>query len=164
MAEEKKEKIEEKFESKLLELKRVTHVRAGGKKLRFRAAVIVGNKAGKVGFGVDSATDVAQAIEKAQRQAMKNLIEVPIVNDTIPHEVFAKFGPSKVLLKPQRKGRGVVAGGPVRIICHLAGIKNVSGKILGVTTNKINNAWATIEALKKLKIKKHATSSNKASS
>jgi len=160
MEKENKTEEKEKFESKLLELRRVVHVRAGGKKLRFRAAVVVGNKAGKVGFGVDSATDVAQAIEKATRQAMKNLIEVPIVEDTIPHEVYAKFGPSEVLLKPQRKGRGVVAGGPVRVICHLAGIKNISAKILGMTTNKINNARACTEAMKKLRIKKHATSPN----
>jgi small subunit ribosomal protein S5 len=152
------EKKEEKFESKLLELRRVTHVRAGGKRLRFRAAICVGNLAGKVGVGVDSATDVAEAINKATRQAMKNLIEVPIVEGTIPHEVSAKFGPAKVLLKPQRKGRGIVAGGAVRIVCSLAGIKNVSAKILGTTTNKINNARATIEALKKLKSKDHATS------
>jgi len=156
------EKKEEKFESKLLELRRVTHVRAGGKRLRFRAVIVVGNLRGKVGVGVDSATDVAEAINKATRQAMKNLIEVPIINETIPHEVFAKFGPAKVLLKPQRKGRGIVAGGAVRTVCHLAGIKNISAKILGTTTNKINNARATLEALKKLK--SYATSSTKTNS
>jgi small subunit ribosomal protein S5 len=163
--ENKTEEEKEKFESKLLQLRRVVHVRAGGKKLRFRAAVVVGNRKGKVGFGVDSATDVAQAIEKATRQAMKHLIEVPIVEDTIPHEVYAKFGPSEILLKPQRKGRGLVAGGPVRIICQLAGIKNISAKILGRTPNKINNAQATIEALKKLKRPKDdATTSNQTNS
>jgi len=150
MEEEKKEKIE----TKLLDLKRVAHTRAGGKKLRFRAVIVVGNKAGKVGVGVASGLDVAQAIEKATFQAKKNMIEVPIVNDTIPHEVYAKFGPAKVLLKPQRKGRGLVAGGTVRIICILAGIKNISSKNLGRTSNKMNVARATIEALKKLKIRK----------
>jgi small subunit ribosomal protein S5 len=98
--------------------------------------------------------DVAQAIEKATFQAKKNMIEVPIVEDTIPHEVYAKFGPAKILLKPQKKGRGLVAGGTVRIICILAGIKNISSKNLGRTSNKMNVARATIEALKKLKIKK----------
>jgi len=83
--------------------------------------------------------------------AKKHLIEVPIVGDTIPHEVSAKFGAAKVLLKPQKKGRGLVAGGTVRVICNLAGIKNISSKVLGTTKNKINNAKATIEALKKLK-------------
>jgi len=152
--EELEEKKEEKIEAKLLDLKRVSHTRAGGKKLRFRAVMVVGNKAGKVGVGVASGLDVAQAIEKATFQAKKNMIEVPIVNDTIPHEVYAKFGAAKVLLKPQRKGRGLVAGGTVRIVCLLAGIKNISSKNLGRTSNKMNVARATIEALKKLKIKK----------
>jgi len=115
--------------------------------------MVVGNKAGKVGVGVASGLDVAQAIEKATFQAKKNMIEVPIVNDTIPHEVYAKYGPAKVLLKPQRKGRGLVAGGTVRIVCLLAGIKNISSKNLGRTSNKMNVARATIEALKKLKKK-----------
>ncbi len=151
--EELEQKKEEKIETKLLDLKRVAHTRAGGKKLRFRAVMVVGNKAGKVGVGVASGLDVAQAIEKATFQAKKNMIEVPIVNDTIPHEVYAKYGPAKVLLKPQRKGRGLVAGGTVRIVCLLAGIKNISSKNLGRTSNKMNVARATIEALKKLKKK-----------
>jgi len=151
MIEDKKLKREE-FESKLLDLARVSHTRAGGKKLRFRAVIVTGNKAGKVGVGVASGLDVAQAVEKATFQTKKNVIEVPIVGDTIPHEVEAKFGPARVLLRPQRKGRGLVAGGTVRVICTLAGIKNISSKILGKTGNKLNNARATIEALKKLKI------------
>jgi len=147
------EKPKEEFESKLLDLARVIHVRAGGKKLRFRAVVVTGNRAGKVGVGVASGLDVAQALEKATFQAMKNIIEVPITQDTIPHEVYAKFGAAEVLLRPQRKGRGLVAGGTVRIICQLSGIKNISSKLLGRTGNKLNNARATIEALKKLKKK-----------
>lgn len=161
MTKEKKEEYEEElsekkskdeFESKLLDLARVVHVRAGGKKLRFRAVIVTGNKNGKVGVGVASGLDVTQAIEKATFQAKKNIIEIPIVNETIPHEVYAKYGPAEVLLKPQRKGRGLVAGGTVRIICLLAGIKNISSKILGRTGNKLNNARATIKALKSLKI------------
>jgi len=144
----------EEFESKLLDLARVAHTRAGGKKLRFRAVMVTGNRAGKVGVGVASGLDVAQAVEKATFQSKKNLIEVPMVEDTIPHEVQAKFGPAQVLLRPQRKGRGLVAGGTVRIICNLAGIKNISSKILGRTGNKLNNARATIAALRKLKINK----------
>jgi small subunit ribosomal protein S5 len=140
------------FESKLLDLARVAHTRAGGKKLRFRAVMVTGNKDGKVGVGIASGLDVARAIEKATFQSKKNLIEVPIVQDTIPHEVEAKFGPAEVLLRPQRKGRGLVAGGTVRIICQLAGIKNISSKILGRTGNKLNNARATIKALKKIKV------------
>ncbi|MDI6602923.1 MAG: 30S ribosomal protein S5 [Patescibacteria group bacterium] len=148
----KEEKPREEFESKLLDLARVAHTRAGGKKLRFRAVIITGNKAGKVGVGVASGLDVAQAIEKATFQSKRNLIEVPIIQDSIPHEVQAKFGPAQVLLRPQRKGRGLVAGGTVRVICQLAGIKNISSKILGRTGNKLNNARATIKALKKLKV------------
>jgi len=106
-AEKIEEKKEEKIEAKLLDLKRVAHTRAGGKKLRFRAVMVVGNKAGKVGVGVASGLDVAQAIEKATFQAKKNMIEVPIVNDTIPHEVYAKYGPAKILLKPQKKGKRI---------------------------------------------------------
>jgi len=141
----------DEFESKLLDLARVAHTRAGGKKLRFRAIIVAGDKIGKVGVGVASGLDVAQAVEKATFQAKKNLIEIPIVENTIPHEVEAKFGPAQILLRPQRKGRGLVAGGTVRIICQLAGIKNISSKILSRTGNKLNNARATIKALSKLK-------------
>lgn len=166
MPEEKKEKIEkqkepsfakategkEEFESKLLDLARVTRVTAGGKHFRFRVVMVVGDRKGLVGAGVAKGRDVAQAIEKATRLAKKNLIEVPIIDGTILHRVSAKYGAAKVLLKPQRRGRGLVAGGTVRIICDLAGIENISSKILGATSNKINNARATIKALKKLKI------------
>ena len=106
---------------------------------------------GKVGIGVAKGKDVAQSIEKATASAKKDLINVPIVNETIPHQVEAKFGASKVLLKPQIKGRGLVAGGTVRVICTLAGIRNISSKIITRSGNKLNNAQATIRALKKLK-------------
>lgn len=144
------EKPRDEFESKLLDLARVTRVSAGGRRFRFRAVVIVGNKINKAGIGVAKGVDVAQAVEKATRLAKKYLIEIPIVEETIPHEVSAKFGAARVLLKPQRKGRGLVAGGTVRIICSLAGIKNISSKIVGRTSNKLNNAQATIKALEKL--------------
>ncbi|MBL7150111.1 MAG: 30S ribosomal protein S5 [Candidatus Pacebacteria bacterium] len=147
-----REKPKEEFESKLLDLARVVRVAAGGRRFRFRAVMVVGNKEGKVGVGVAKGLDVAQAVEKATRSAKKNLIQVSIIKDSIPHQVEAKFGASKVLLKPQRKGRGLVAGGTVRVICNLAGIKNISSKILGRTRNKLNNAKATIKALQKLKI------------
>jgi len=147
------EKPKEEFESKLLDLARVAHTRAGGKKLRFRAVIVMGNKQGLVGLGMASGADVQIAVEKATRLAKKHLIEVPIKEDTIPHEVYAKYSAAEVLLRPQRKGRGLVAGGTVRVICTLSGIKNISSKILGRTGNKLNNARATINALKKLKVK-----------
>ncbi len=148
----RKEKKDD-FESKLLDLARVAHTRAGGRKIGFKAVMVVGDKKGKIGVGVAKGKDVALAIEKATRIAKKNIIAVSIINETILHEVQAKFGAAKVLLRPQRKGKGLVAGGTVRIICSLAGIKNISSKILGGTGNKLNNARATIAALQKLKVK-----------
>ncbi len=153
-------KIKSEYDSKLLDLARVTRVTAGGKKLRFRAVVVVGNKAGKVGVGVSKGKDVAQAVDKATRLAKKDIIEIPIFEETIPHEVESKYGSARVLLRPQRKGRGLVAGGQVRVICNLAGIKNISSKLLSRSRNKLNIARATITALRGLKVK-HANSSNK---
>jgi small subunit ribosomal protein S5 len=142
------------FDSKLLDLARVSRMTAGGRRFRYRAAVIVGDKKGKVGLGVAKGIDVAQAIDKATEAAKKELTTVPMINDTIPHRVEAKFGAAVIMLKPQTSGRGLVAGGTVRIICTLAGIKNVSSKVLGRTGNKINNAKATLNAIKKLKAPK----------
>ncbi len=149
----KKKSFEKKdeFDSKLLDLTRVMRMTAGGRRFRFRAGVVVGNKKGKIGFAVAKGADVAQAIEKATRIAKKDLVTVPMANETIPHPVEAKFGAARVVLKPQRKGRGLVAGGTVRVICSMAGIRNISSKKLGKTSNKVNNAKATISALKKLK-------------
>lgn len=147
------EKIKDEFDSKLLDLARVTRVAAGGRRFRFRAVMVVGDRKGKVGIGVAKGLDVAQAVEKATKLAKKNLITVPIIEGTIPHEVSAKFGAAKIIIKPQRKGRGLIAGGPIRTVSSLAGIKNISSKILGRTSNKLNNALATIKAFKKLKIK-----------
>jgi len=145
----KREKPE--FEQKVLDIRRVTRVVAGGKRFRFRATVILGDHKGRVGVGVDKGADTSEAIEKASRAARKNLILVPIKNNTIPHEIIGKFSSAVVLLKPAGEGKGIVAGGPVRVIVGLAGIINVTSKILGTTTNKLNNARAAIEALKKLK-------------
>lgn len=150
----------DEFDSKLLDLARVAHTRAGGRKMKFRAVIVVGDKKGRVGLGVSQGSDVAQGVEKATRLAKKHIITVPIEEDTIPHEVEAKFGAARLILRPQRKGRGLVAGGTVRVICTLAGIRDISSKILGRTTNKLNNAHATMLALKKLKKKENATTSD----
>lgn len=148
----KQDKPSDGFDSKLLALNRVTRVTKGGKQLRFRAVVVVGNKEKQVGVGVAKGADVSQAVEKATKVARKHLITVPITESgSIPHEVRAKYGAAVVLLRPQRQGRGLVAGGTVRIICDMAGIKNVSSKILGGTRNKLNNAQATIKALQDFK-------------
>jgi len=149
------------FDSKLLDLARVTRVTKGGRRLRFRAAVVIGDRRGKVGFGISKGVDVAQAVEKAIRAAKNNIINVPIVKETVPHPVQAKFGAAEVLIKPQAQGRGLVAGGTIRVICSLAGIKNISSKKLGRTSNKINNAKATMKALSALGLKKYADSPTK---
>jgi len=147
----KRELEKREYEQKLLDIARVVRVVAGGRRFRFRAVVVIGNKKGKVGVGVSKGQDVSLAVEKAVTNAKKNLIKVSLKNNTIPHTTEAKFGTAKILLKPGMKGRGIVAGGAVRVICDLAGIENISGKILGKTKNKLNNARATIKALKKLK-------------
>ncbi len=141
---------EREYEQKLLDLARVVRVVAGGRRFRFRATVVIGNKKGKVGVGVSKGQDVSLAVEKAVEDAKKHLIKVKIVNGTIPHQVEAKFNTAKVLLKPGVQGRGIVAGGAVRVVSNLAGIENISGKIIGKTKNKLNNARATIKALEKI--------------
>lgn len=145
-----KEAKKDEFEQKIVDLARVTRVMAGGKRMRFRACIAIGDKKGKVAIGMAKGADVAIAVNKAVNKAKKNFIEVPIVNDTIPHEIFHKLGAAKILLKPSRKGRGVIAGGAVRIILELAGIRNITSKILG-TNSKINNVKCTIDALSKLR-------------
>ncbi|MBI2003451.1 MAG: 30S ribosomal protein S5 [Parcubacteria group bacterium] len=147
------EKPAEEYDQKVLDIARVTRVTKGGKRFTFRAAIIIGNRQGMVGFGMGKGLDVAQSVDKASKQAKKNLIKVVLKEGTIPHWVEAKVGAAVVLLKPSSRGSGVRAGGPMRVIAKLAGIEDVSGKIISKTNNKINIAKATIEALKKLKIK-----------
>ncbi len=141
---------QDEFEQRIIDIARVTRVMAGGKRLSFRACVALGNKKGKVGIGLGKGADVTVAITKAVNKAKKNLIDVPIINDTIPHEIETKFGAAKILLKPARRGRGVIAGGAARIILELSGIKNITSKNLG-TNNKINVSKCVIKALDSLK-------------
>jgi len=115
--------------------------------MSFRATVLIGNRKGKIGLGVAKGVDVTQAVDKAVNQAKKNMLEIVTVNDTIPFEVAGKYSAAKVILKPAAKGRGIVAGGAVRWVLTLAGIPNVSAKIVGRTSNAINNARATFVAL-----------------
>ena len=146
----KRRVAQDEFEQRIIDIARVTRVMAGGKRMRFRACVAVGNKKGKVGFGVGKGVDVATAVTKAVAKAKKQIITVPMVNDTIPHEVYHSFGAAKLLIKPARKGRGVIAGGAVRIVFELAGIKNITSKILG-SNNKMNNVICAMQALSLLK-------------
>ncbi len=144
--------IKKEFENEVLDISRVERMTAGGRRLRFRTLVIVGNKKGKVGVGLAKGHDVQKAIEKAIKSAERSIIKVPITKDgTIPHEVKAKYGAAVVLLRPQSEGRGLVAGGTVRTICSMAGIENISGKLIGNTRNKTNNARAAVKALQSIR-------------
>lgn len=140
----------DEFEQRMIDVARVTRVMAGGKRMRFRACVALGNKKGKVGIGLAKGADVTLAVNKAATKAKKNMIDVPIVNETIPHAITSKAGAAKILFKPARKGSGIIAGGSVRIILELAGVNNITSKILG-TNNKLNNAKCVIKALSSLK-------------
>jgi len=138
------------LEEKLLGIDRVTKVVKGGRHLRFRALVVVGDGQGHVGFGLAKAAAVPEAVRKAGSMAKKELIEVPIKDGTIPHEILAKFGASKILLKPAAPGTGLIVGSTARAVLELAGIKDVLGKSLG-GPSKINVAKATMLALANLR-------------
>ncbi|MDR3559392.1 MAG: 30S ribosomal protein S5 [Candidatus Pacebacteria bacterium] len=140
----KREKPE--YDQKLLDLARVTRVVKGGRRFRFRATLVIGNRKGKVGVGIGKGGDVSDAIKKAFDDAKKNMVTVAMSKNTIPHDIFMKSGSAKVLLKPAREGRGIVAGGAVRAVVDYAGIKDIVSKSLG-TSNKINVARATVKAL-----------------
>lgn len=134
------------FAHEVLEISRVVRVVKGGRRFRFRACVIVGDRAGKLGFGISKSKDVQQAIQKAQAQAMKRIVTIAIKDGTITHEVTAKFKGAEVLLKPARPGTGIIAGGLIRTVADLAGIKDLVSKRYG-SVNRISNARATIKAL-----------------
>jgi small subunit ribosomal protein S5 len=144
---EKKEREPQEFEQQIVDLARVTRVTKGGKQLSFRATLVIGDKKGRVGYGTEKGGDVQIAVEKALRKAKKNLITVPIVNETIPHQVLAKFKAGKILMKPAPKGSGIIAGSAVRTVLELAGVPNASAKMVGKTNNKITNVKAAFDAL-----------------
>ena len=140
------QKPKSEYEQKLIDLRRVARVMAGGRRFTFRAAMVIGNQRGQVGFGLGKAADTSQAIEKAVRRARQNLISVPLTKDqSIPHEIYAKFGSARVILKPAKSGKGRCSSTPLQRPI------DVSAKILSHTKNKLTNALATLEALKKLK-------------
>ncbi len=147
----REERVRSEFEQKIIAIRRVTRVMAGGRRFSFSVAMVIGNKKGKVGVGIGKAADTQLAIEKAVRSAKKNHISVPLnKHQHIPHDVNAKFSASEVMIMPA-PGRGLVAGSSVRTVLELAGIKDVTAKIFSRSKNKLNNAEAAILALKKLK-------------
>jgi len=146
-------RIKSEYKEKVLDLRRVTRVVAGGKRFRFRATAVIGDEKGKVGVGIAKGLDVAQAVDKAKVDAKKKLIIVPLKDRTIPYEVGAKFSAARVIIKPAKKGHGLKAGGAVRVVLLLAGVRDATAKCLGGTKNKLTNAMATIEALKQIRLK-----------
>lgn len=147
----KREKPKDDFREKVLDLRRVTRVVAGGKRFRFRTTLIIGDEKGNVGVGLGKGVDVQASIEKAKIDARKNLIKINLKGRTIAHEIEAKFSAANIRIKPAKEGNGLKAGGAVRVVLALAGVKDATAKCLGRTPNKLTNALATIEALKKLK-------------
>ncbi len=138
------------FEEKVVTIRRVTKVTKGGRHFRFAAVVVIGDKKGRVGFGTGKANEVPDAIKKAIKEAKKQLVKVPLVGTTVPHEVIGHFGAGKVLIKPARKGTGVIAGGPARAVIELAGLADVYTKSLGSNT-PINMIRATLDGLRNLR-------------
>ena len=139
------------FDQKIVSIRRVTRVMAGGRRFSFSVSMVIGNKKGKVGVGVGKAGDTQLAIEKSVRAARKNLITIPLnKHQHIPHDVHTKFASSEVMIMPA-PGRGLVAGSSVRTVLELGGVKDVTAKIFSRSKNKLNNARAAVEALKQLK-------------
>jgi len=145
-------KGQKEFEEKVIQIKRVSKKIRGGSRISFTALVVVGDKKGRVGVGLGKASSVVAAISKGVNYAKKHFIQVPLKGTTIPHRLVVKKGATKILLKPAPPGSGIIANGPIRAVVEAAGIQDISTKSLG-SRNQINTVYATIEALKKLKIK-----------
>ena len=138
--------VPKEFEEVVINIDRVARVVKGGRRFRFKALVVVGNRKNKVGVGVAKGADVQAAIAKATAIAKKHLVTIPVVNETIPHDMEVKLSGARVLIKPAAPGTGIIAGGVVRAVIGVTGIRNLLSKSLG-STNKVNIAYATVEAL-----------------
>lgn len=152
-----RERVKPEFDSKIIDIRRVTRVTSGGRRMNFSVAVVAGDRKGRVGVGLAKSIDTASAVEKATREAKKNLIKVPLsAQMTIPHAIEAKFASARIMIFPAR-GRGVVAGSSARAVIELAGIKDVCAKFMSGSKNRLNNARVTIEALRKLSVMNRKT-------
>jgi len=140
---------ENSLEERVISVDRVSRTVKGGRRIRFRALVVVGDRAGRVNLAVAKAGDVQNAVSKARKQAEKSLITLPLIKGTIPHPIEESYGPTKVVLKPAKEGHSIIAGGAVRAVLELAGIKNIVSKTLN-SGSALNSALATVKALKKL--------------
>lgn len=140
---------QDEFEEKVVTINRVTKVTKGGRRFRFAAVVVIGDKKGRVGLGTGKANEVPDAIKKAIKEARKSLIRVSLSGTTVPHEVLGQYGSGKVLIKPAKQGTGVIAGGPARAVIELAGVSDVYAKSLGSNT-PINMIRATLDGLKNM--------------
>ena len=147
---EQKNYEEEKLLEKIIETKRVAKVVKGGRNFSFSAIVVVGDKKGKVGVGTGKANEIVDAIRKAKEKAMKSMFNVPLVKGTVPHEIVARYGASRIMIKPASEGTGVIAGGTARAIFEAAGIENILCKSLGSNT-PCNVVKATIDGLKSMR-------------
>ncbi|MAQ59272.1 30S ribosomal protein S5 [bacterium] len=146
-----RERVRPEFDQKIVSIRRVTRVMAGGRRFSFSVSMVIGDKKGRVGVGVGKAGDTQLAIEKAVRDAKKNMITIPMTKEGhIPHDVHTKYAASEVMIMPA-PGRGLVAGSSVRTVLELGGVKDVTAKIFSRSKNKLNNARAAVEALKQLK-------------
>ena len=146
----REEKKDKEFEERVIHISRVSQTVKGGKNMRFAALVVIGDRKGRVGKGIGKSTEVPDAIRKGIEEAKKNIVEVSIVNGTIPHETLGEFAAAQIVMKPAANGTGVIAGGPVRSVCELAGITDIRTKSIG-SNNPNNMVNATIEGLKSLK-------------
>jgi small subunit ribosomal protein S5 len=147
----RQERVRPEFDQKIVSIRRVTRVMAGGRRFSFSVSMVIGDKKGKVGVGIGKAGDTQLAIEKAVRDAKKNMIVIPMNKEGhIPHDVHVKYASSEVMIMPA-PGRGLVAGSSVRTVLELGGVKDVTAKLFSRTKNKLNNARAAVEALKQLK-------------
>ncbi len=147
---------EKEFEERVVKINRITKVVKGGRRMRFAALVVVGDKKGRIGFGTGKAKEVPDAIRKATENAQHNLMRVNLVGTTLPHEIVGRYGAGEVVLRPASTGTGVIAGGPVRAVLELAGVTDVISKCLGSRT-AINVVRATVEGLKQMTTIEHVS-------